>query len=139
MNKDMKKILAISLIVLCIGTASFAKTKDNKPNDIFMQGFMAGAQAQAKVMLPLWEKASTCTPVKSNDGQLEVYGKENGKCHIRYVKNDCYLPNNVLKKYTKSAIKNINDTLAGKPNVLNKETRYMDSIQHDKTYCQVRY
>ena len=139
MNKTIKNLLAISLISLSFSGIAFAKNNDKCVNDIFMQGFMAGAQAQAKVMLPLWEKAAACTPVQSNDGLLQVYGRENGKCHIRYAKNDCYLPNKVLKKYTKAAIKNINDTLDGKPNTLTEETRYMDSIQNDTKYCQVRY
>lgn len=139
MNKNIKNILTISLIILSLSGIAFAKNVDTKADDIFMQGFIAGAQAQAKIMLPLWEKATTCTPVRSNDSLLQVYGKENGKCHIRYAKNDCYLPDKVLKKYTKAAIKNINDTLDGKPNTLTEETRYMDRIQNDSQYCQVRY
>ena len=109
MKKNIKTILTISLLAVSVGCAATAKEKTT--DNIFWQGFTQGAQEQARVMLPIWEKAAKCTPVKSNDGSLQVYGRENKLCHIRYSHNDCYLPDSILKKYTKSAIKYINDTL----------------------------
>ena len=137
MKKNIKTILTISLLTVSLGCAATAK--DKTTDDIFWQGYTQGAQQQAKVMLPIWEKAAKCTPVKSNDGSLQVYGRENKLCHIRYSHNDCYLPDSILKKYTKSAIKYINDTLAGNFDPFSPESRYMESIQNDDKYCRIKY
>ena len=137
MKKNLKTVLIIPLLVMSFGCVSYAK--DKTVNDVFRQGYSQGAKEQAKVMLPIWEKAATCTPAKSNDGSLQVYGKEDGKCHIRYSHNDCYLPDNVLKKYTKAAKKHINNTLEGNCDPFSSETRYMQSIQNDEQYCKIKY
>ena len=137
MKKNIKKVLTVSLLTLCL--CSSAMAKDKTMEDIFRQGYTQGAKEQAKVMLPIWEKATKCTPAKSNDGSLEIYGKENGQCHIRYSHNDCYLPDKVLKKYTKAAIKHINNTLAGNCDPFSAETRYMQSVQNNEQYCKIKY
>ncbi len=136
----MKKIkIILTIVLLTAGVSGIACAKDKNSGDMFRQGYLQGAQQQAKVMLPVWEKAAKCTPVKSNDGSLQVYGRENNLCHIRYSHNDCYLPDNVLKKYTKAAIKHINDTLEGNCDLFSPENKYMESIQNNENYCKIKY
>ena len=137
MKKNIKTILTISLLAVSVGCAATAK--DKTADDIFWQGYTQGAKEQAKVMLPIWEKAAKCEPAKSHDGSLQVYGKANKMCHIRYSHNDCYLPDSVLKKYTKAAIKHINNTLEGNCEPFSAESRYMESIQNDDKYCRIKY
>lgn len=137
MKKNIKTVMVVSLLVFSIGSAVIAK--DKTADDIFLQGFSEGAKQQAKVMLPVWEKAATCTPAKSNDGSLQVYGRENKLCHIRYSHNDCYLPDKILKKYTKAAIKHINNTVEGNCDPFSAENRYMQSIQNNEEYCKIKY
>ena len=136
----MKKIkIILTIVLLTAGVSGIACAKDKNSGDMFRQGYLQGALQQAKVMLPVWEKAAKCTPVKSNDGSLQVYGRENNLCHIRYSHNDCYLPDNVLKKYTKAAIKHINDTLDGNCDLFSPENKYMESIQNNENYCKIKY
>ena len=78
MKKNIKTILTISLLAVSLGCAATAK--DKTADDIFWQGYTQGAKEQAKVMLPIWEKAAKCEPAKSNDGSLQVYGKEGTPC-----------------------------------------------------------
>lgn len=137
MKKTIKKVLTIALLSTAL--CSVAIAKDKTADDIFWQGYTQGAKEQAKVMLPIWEKATKCTPAKSNDGSLQVYGRENKMCHIRYSHNDCYLPDSVLKKYTKAAIKHINNTLAGNCDPFSAESMYMQSVQNNDKYCKIKY
>ena len=135
MKKNIKTVMVVSLLAFSIGSAVIAK--DKTADDIFWQGFSEGAKQQAKVMLPVWEKAATCTPAKSNDGSLQVYGRENKLCHIRYSHNDCYLPDKILKKYTKAAIKHINNTVEGNCDPFSAEKQNRISFDESIVYGKI--
>ena len=141
----MKKIgfiiLFLSVISGTLVIASNSGWKDEYGNSVSEEQvfntmenhFVNEAKNMAKQMLPIYQKLATCTPAKNE--YFQIFGLNNNKCHFKYVDYDCYVPSDVYKKYSENAIKSSKDAMNGYISTESSETKYIDSILKNKTYC----
>lgn len=97
------------------------------------------ASAQAKLYKPTWQKLYTCTPSKTDDGSLIIYGRSQDKqCHFKYSKFDCHLPSNIVKQYASAGIKNLDELSNGNFAANTEENDFMDKIHNTPEYCTIK-
>lgn len=105
-----------------------------------MQSFlMEGASARALVYKPVWEKLNTCTPDKTTDGVLQIFGMTpDRRCHFKHAKYECKLPLNLTKQYAAAGIKSLERIADGNLETMTEEDNFMEKIHSNPEYCTAK-
>lgn len=138
MRNNFLKFSATAIICLC-GFSTISQANQGVYNEEYALKMLDAAQAQAKLYKPVWQQLYTCTPAKTNDGALIVYGKtSNNKCSFKLSKYNCNLPFETNREYAAAGIKSLEDIEQGNITSSSPENEYMEKIHNNPLYCTIK-
>ncbi len=138
------KYQVILLAVCLCGNVAFAVPAEDVSDKDFANAFaeaaISKAKEQAAIYKPVWEDLLTCSPSQTGDGILKVYGynRATKECHFVYANQDCTVPADIAKQYASAALKGVTALEKGDFNTESPENTYMESINNNQTYCQIK-
>lgn len=135
MENKFLKITAVSVMCMCV-FIGIAKANEEGFANNFATSLLEAAQAQAKLYRPVWNKMLTCTPGRTADGALIIFGmSQNNRCHFKYSKYNCRVPLGTTKNYAMAAIKSLDEIANGNFSTSTPENDYMERIHNNPEYC----
>ncbi len=131
----MKKQLFIATAIITLLTGGIFAAEQNIPPEIKAM-LLDKASRQAQNYIPAWEQLYSCTPAKTDDGSLIVYGKlPNKKCHFKNSKYNCRVPLDITQQYASAGLKELKEISVGNFSTTSAENDFMDKIHNNEAYC----
>lgn len=131
----MKKQLFIATAIITLLTGGIFAAEQNIPPEIQVM-LLNKASQKAQNYIPAWEQLYTCTPAKTDDGSLIVYGKlPNQKCHFKSSNYNCRVPLDITQQYASAGLKELREIYAGNFSTNSVENDFMDKIHNNEAYC----
>mgnify|MGYP000342664932 CR=1 FL=1 len=133
----MKKLVYIVLCMFVSGIFFDVAVADES-------ALLKAARTSYVTVLPFYQKLGTCTPYKLNYGSTyQIFGRSGNSCHFKVNMNDCYMPDSVVKEYSRKSIHMVNQKIRGIDagyytfSTGDEHAVYEEKLQ--KIYCKLTY